>query len=67
MAIPEDLVTPARAAELVGVTRSSIYRWVASGKIKAWRRGEYLLLLSERDVRAMLRPVDAGKPPERLR
>lgn len=58
---PFDLISPRKAAKLVGVHYATMYRWIWSGKLPAWDLCG-LVRVSEADVRALLRrkPVKHG-------
>jgi excisionase family DNA binding protein len=57
--IPDDLIKPRRAAEILCVRLATIYRYRDQGKLRAWKRGAYYLF-SEAEVRAMIQPVGPG-------
>lgn len=57
LSTPADLITPRRAARIVGVHISAIYRYVLKGKLRGWRRAGSRYLVSEAEVRALIQPV----------
>lgn len=59
---PADLIRPARAAQLLHVHICSLYRWIAAGKLRAWRRAGRRYVVSEADVKALLEPVVPREP-----
>lgn len=58
--LPEDTITAKVAARLVGVHVSAVYRWVMSGRLRAWRVGGRLRL-SRADVLAVIQAVQARR------
>jgi excisionase family DNA binding protein len=64
-AVPEDLITPRAAAKILRAHVGTIYRWILSGKLPAWRRAGARYLVSRADVEALLAPVRpaAKRPP----
>ncbi len=38
------LVTPAKAARLLQVHPATLYRWILTGKLPAWKRGSRMLV-----------------------
>lgn len=58
--LPEDTITAKAAARLVGVHVSAVYRWVMSGRLRAWRVGGRLRL-SRADVLAVVQAVQARR------
>lgn len=56
--IPNDLIRPGTAAEVLGVAVATIYKYIDRGLLPAWRRrGSRYLQVSRADVEAMLEPV----------
>ncbi len=62
---PEDLMTVREAAQAVGVTDSSVYSWIKSGRLTAYgpRRGRRMSLAA---LRALCAPLDPQTPSEAL-
>jgi excisionase family DNA binding protein len=60
--IPQDLVTPREAARQLKVHLATIYRWILSGALPAWRRGQNRYMVSRAAVAAMLQPVRPHGP-----
>jgi len=56
--LPE-LLTAAKAAERLGVGRATIYRWVATGRLKVAHEEPTLFL--ERDIDAAKAELEAGR------
>ena len=52
---PTDLISPRKAAKLLGVHYATMYRWIWSGKLPAWDLCG-LVRVSEADVRALVKP-----------
>jgi excisionase family DNA binding protein len=57
--MPKDLVTVRKAASLLDVAASAVYRWIAARKIVAYRVGGRWRL-SEKDVKAFPLRNDEG-------
>lgn len=51
------VITQAEAADRLGVTDRTIRRWVAEGRIRAYRVGPRLVRVDSGDVDAMLAPI----------
>ena len=68
MANPSDtFVSPARAAELLGVSRRSVYRWVGQGTLPALRVGSAAnspLRIRTGDLVEQLRLIDTKEHPK---
>ena len=56
-ALDETYLTVAEAATRLRVNQSTIRRWIASGRLPAFRLGRRRLALKESDVAAMFAPV----------
>jgi len=51
----EKLLTPEQAAEILSVTRDTVYEYIKAGKLKATKiKGSRLLRIKESDLHAML-------------
>ena len=52
---PDDLMTLTEAVEYTGVSRATMSRWVASGKLRAWVSGRdaRIRLVSRADLEAV--------------
>jgi excisionase family DNA binding protein len=62
--IPDDLISPTKAAQILKVHVASVYRWILAGRLRAWTRASTRHLVSEADVRALLQPaVPRPRPP----
>lgn len=59
---PDDLLTPKQARRIASVCLKSVYRWIRRGLLPAYRRAGTRYLVSEADVRALLRPVETPAP-----
>lgn len=61
MALPEphELITPKQAAAILKCDDKTIYNWIHTGRLKAWRRGINRYLIRRVDVEAMMVPVEA--------
>jgi excisionase family DNA binding protein len=51
------------ACERLGVTDKTLRRWIAEGRLTAWRLGPKLVRLDRDDVNELLRPI----PTESMR
>jgi excisionase family DNA binding protein len=58
-------VTLAEAASRYGVSTRTLRRWVADGRLPAWRVGPRLIRVAPADVAALARPVPTITPPPR--
>lgn len=65
----QDLVPPKKAAQILRVHLSTVYRWVRRGQLPAYRcRSRYLVSRSEAErLAAELDAVTPVVPPPRLR
>lgn len=64
--LPSDLITAAKAAEVLAVHVATVYRLVRSGKLRAWKRVGGRVRVSRAEVQALLVPVEvqvAGEVP----
>lgn len=52
--IPRDSVSPGRAGQLMGITRSAISQRVHGGSLEAWT-AEGIILISTRSIKAVLK------------
>jgi excisionase family DNA binding protein len=61
----DELITTRQAANLLQTHVSTIYRWILSGKLPAWRRGGRHVV-KKADLLAMLVPVipEKDRPKE---
>jgi len=57
MAVERDYVTPTEAARLLAVSRSTVWRWIQSGRLAAQRLGPKTIRIKRRDLEVMARPV----------
>jgi len=54
------LCTLQEAIVYLNVSRSTVYRFVSKGELKAYKVGKTVQFLQE-DVKALIRPIDAAK------
>ena len=54
------LMSVAKAAAYCDVTTRTIYNWISSGKLAAYRTGPVLLRVDQADLDRMIRPVPAA-------
>lgn len=52
----DDFCTVAEAAAMLGVSASTVWRWVDAGKLPAFRVGPKAIRIKRRDVEAAVRP-----------
>lgn len=62
MDVPNDLVTPAEAATIAKVDRQTVYRWIWSGTLPAWRVGRRKVMVSRSDLFRQMQPAKAVMP-----
>ena len=60
--LPDDLISPKRAAKLLGISQKTVYRWCAQGKLRGYDVKQ-LVRLSEAEVRAEIKPRPAEVDP----
>ena len=53
----ETYVTIARAAELLQVSRSTLWRWIDRGELPAYRLGHRRVLIRQDDLGRLIRPA----------
>jgi excisionase family DNA binding protein len=68
--VPSDWITLTEAAEVfaaanVSISRSTLARWAASGKLQSIRPGRRIFV-RRAQVRSMLQPKRSGVPAEQL-
>jgi excisionase family DNA binding protein len=54
------LKSPAKAAGYADVSTRTIYRWIAEGRLRAYRTGPKLIKVDLADIDALIRPVPAA-------
>jgi excisionase family DNA binding protein len=54
---PRQLISVAKAAAECGVTTRTIYNWITSGRLRAYRTGPTLLRIDSADLDRQVRPV----------
>lgn len=62
MPIPPDLITPKKAAALVGVSLTTIYRWMDDGTLKPYRVAGRRRRVRQADVEALVVEEEAAEP-----
>ena len=55
-----DFMSPAAAAQLVGVSASTIWRWINSGRLLAYRVGPRSIRVRRDDLKAVIQPARVG-------
>lgn len=60
--LPPDLISLPAAAKLIAVHGSTLRRWIASGKLAAWRVGG-CYRVSRQDVLALVKPHEPVEGP----
>lgn len=53
--------SPNEAADILGVTPLTIRRWIASGRLKAYRIGPRLVRIDAESVEALKQPIGGAK------
>lgn len=61
---PTDLITAAKAAEILAVHQATVYRLIRSGRLRAWKRLGGRVRVSRADVEALLLPVEVRTADE---
>jgi excisionase family DNA binding protein len=64
---PGAALTVAEAADLLGVSPNTVYRWIASGAIPAWRVGPRFVRIPRKWIDAQLDGAKARKTTRRKR
>jgi excisionase family DNA binding protein len=54
---PTDLIEPAQGAKILGISGPTLWAWIRSGKLRAWRLDAVRMGVSRADVEAILQPV----------
>jgi len=63
--LPEDIITVRQACELLHMTRQTVYNYIRSGRLRAYRLSanpQGRVRLSRRDVLNLLTPIDPHAP-----
>lgn len=55
----EQYLTPEQVADLVQVTRRTVYNWIKTGKLKAYKVGN-MVRVRHKDLDAFITPVVPG-------
>ncbi len=55
-----ELLTPAEAAEVLGITQRSLRKWIAAGTLTAYRLNGKLIRIKREDLDKLLQPIQAG-------
>lgn len=58
--------TVPEAARLLSVSPSTIWRWIKSGKLTAYRVGERSIRISHRDLESVISPIRAPEETHKL-
>ena len=64
--VPDDLISPREASQVLGVHLASIYRFIEDGRLPAWRRAGTRWRVSKAAVLGLLVPpanVPEGRQP----
>jgi predicted DNA-binding transcriptional regulator AlpA len=61
---PSDLIHPAQGAKILGISGPTLWGWIRSGKLRAWRLEAARMGVSKADVEAIIQL--AGMPPRPL-
>lgn len=59
MSTDQDNLSPAEAAEYLGVDDSTIRRWIRRGILAAERKGPRLIQIKRSDLDAVSKPIEA--------
>jgi len=60
-----EFYTASEAARKLDVSRTTIWRWIANGKLSAYRIGGRTIRIRRQDVESMLRPIRAQLADDR--
>jgi excisionase family DNA binding protein len=63
-ALPTDLIHPAQGAKILGISGPTLWGWIRSGKLRAWRLEGARMGVSKADVEAICQL--AVMPPQLL-
>ncbi|MBI2761717.1 MAG: excisionase family DNA-binding protein [Chloroflexi bacterium] len=55
-------ISVAQAARTLGVSPSTVWRWIKGGRLPAYRVGPHTLRIRPQDVQGMVRPAHATAP-----
>lgn len=61
--LPPDPIRPAQAARILACSLETVYRYCRAGRLQSWRRAGKALVLSEREVAALLEPRCPPRQP----
>ena len=59
--VKEEYVTVAKAAELLKVSRSTLWRWIDQGDLPAYRFGRRRVLIRQDDLKTLITPARGEK------
>lgn len=59
--VDEGYITVAEAAQLLKVSRSTLWRWIDQGKLPAYRFGERRVLIRQEDLKTLITPAREQK------
>jgi excisionase family DNA binding protein len=51
---PTDLIHPAQGAKILGISGPTLWAWIRSGKLRAWRLETARMGVSKSDVEALV-------------
>lgn len=54
-------LTPAQVADLLQVTRRTVYAWIKSGRLPAYKAGNVVRIRCE-DISTFLKPIEREDP-----
>jgi len=57
----ETYLTVKEVARRLGVTRQSVYNWIADGRLKAVRVGGTAVRIAESSLSELIQPIDADE------
>ena len=60
---PTDLIHPAQGAIILGISGPTLWEWIRSGKLRAWRLDAARMGVSKADVEAICQPAVMPPPP----
>ena len=60
--LPERTIPLEEAANACGVSNLTIRRWIAEGRLRAYRLGPRLIRVETEDINSMFEPLGPGEP-----
>jgi excisionase family DNA binding protein len=58
---PRKLISPATGAAYADVSTRTIYRWIADGRLRAFRAGPKLIKIDQAELDRIIQPVPTAR------